>query len=72
MLFIINSTEDETKRTYEEMTGVGSPNWDVMPSYHNPHVSEDRILCDIEENSERTVTGRQLSTWIDSNRSGNS
>lgn len=49
MQFIINSTDDEIKRSYEKMTGVGSTNWDGMPSSHNPHVGEDRILSGIEE-----------------------
>ena len=49
MQFIINSTDDEIKRTYEKMTGVGSTNWDGMPSSHNVHTGEDRILTGIEE-----------------------
>ena len=49
MQFIITSTDDEIKRSYEKMTGVGSPTWDGMPSSHNPHVGEDRILSGIEE-----------------------
>ena len=36
MQFIINSTDDEIKRTYEKMTSVGSPKWDGMPHAHNP------------------------------------
>ena len=31
MQFILSSTGDEIKRTYEKMTGIGSPNYDGMP-----------------------------------------
>ena len=40
MQFIINSTDDEIKRTYEKMTSVGSPKWDGMPHAHNPNAVE--------------------------------
>ena len=49
MQFIINSTDDEIKRTYDKMTGVGSPKWDGMPRVHNPQAGEERILTAIEE-----------------------
>ena len=49
MQFIINSTDDEIKRTYEKMSSVGSPTWDGTPSSHNVHAGEDRILNGIEE-----------------------
>ena len=40
MQFILSSTGDEIKRTYEKMTGIGSPNYDGMP---------DRIIKNIDE-----------------------
>lgn len=49
MQFIISSTDDEIKRTYDKMTGVGSPKWDGMPRVHNPQAGEERILTAIEE-----------------------
>lgn len=65
MLFIINSTDDEIKRTYEKMTGVGSPNWDVMPSNHNPHESEDRVLSGIKEIDILNERYRQAVEYMD-------
>lgn len=49
MQFIINSTDDEIKRTYEKMTSVSSPKWDGMPHAHNPQAGEDRVLKTIAE-----------------------
>ena len=49
MQFIIDSTDDEIKRTYEKMTGVGSPSWDGMPGSNDVHAGEERILTGIEE-----------------------
>ena len=49
MQFIINCTDDEIKRTYDKMTGVGSPKWDGIPRVHNPQAGEERILTAIEE-----------------------
>lgn len=49
MQFIINSTDDEIKRTYEKMTSVASPKWDCMPRTHNPNAAEERILNGIAE-----------------------
>ena len=49
MQFIINSTDDEIKRTYEKMTSVGSPKWDGMPHAHNPNAREERLLNGIVE-----------------------
>ena len=49
MQFIINSTDDEIKRTYEKMTSIGSPKWDGMPRTHNPQAGEERILAGIAE-----------------------
>ena len=49
MQFIINSTDDEIKRAYDQMSGIGSPSWDDMPKAHNPQAGEDRILKGIEE-----------------------
>ena len=49
MRFIIGSTDDEVKRTYDEMVTLGSPKWDGMPRSYNPHAGEDRILKAIDE-----------------------
>ena len=49
MQFIINSTDDEIKRTYEKMTGVGSPKWDGMPHASNPKAGEERLVSTISE-----------------------
>jgi hypothetical protein len=49
MQFIINSTDDEIKRTYEKMTGVGSPKWDGMPHASNPKAREERLISAISE-----------------------
>ena len=49
MQFIINSTDDEIKQTYEKMASIPSPQWDGMPRVHNPNATEDRILSGIEE-----------------------
>ena len=49
MQFIINSTDDEIKRTYEKMTSVGSPKWDGMPHAHNPKAGEERLISAISE-----------------------
>ena len=49
MQFIINSTDDEIKRTYEKMTSVGSPKWDGMPRTHNPQAGEQRLINAISE-----------------------
>ena len=49
MQFIINSTDDEIKRTYEKMTSVGSPKWDGMPHAHNPRAGEERLISAISE-----------------------
>ena len=49
MQFIINSTDDEIKRTYEKMTGIGSPNYDGMPHAHNRNAGEERLLNGIVE-----------------------
>ena len=49
MQFIINSTDDEIKRTYEKMTSVGSPKWDGMPHAHNPKAGEERMINAIAE-----------------------
>ena len=46
MQFIINSTDDEIKRTYEKMTSVGSPKWDGMPHAHNPNAGEERLFAE--------------------------
>ena len=49
MQFILSSTGDEIKRTYEKMTGIGSPNYDGMPKACNPQAAEDRIIKNIDE-----------------------
>ena len=49
MQFIINTTDDEIKRTYDKMSGISSPRWDGMPRVHNPQASEERILNAIDE-----------------------
>ncbi len=49
MQFIINSTDDEIKRTYEKMTSVASPKWDGMPRTHNPNAGEERLINAIAE-----------------------
>ena len=49
MQFILSSTDDEIKRTYDKMAGVGSPNWDGMPKACNPQAAEDRIIKNIDE-----------------------
>ena len=49
MQFIINTTDDEIKRTYDKMSGVSSPRWDGMPRVHNPQATEERILNAIDE-----------------------
>jgi hypothetical protein len=49
MQFIINSTDDEIKRTYEKMTSIGSPKWDGMPRTHNPQAGEERLINAISE-----------------------
>ena len=53
MQFILSSTGDEIKRTYEKMTGIGSPNYDGMPKacnpQANPQAAEDRIIKNIDE-----------------------
>ena len=49
MQFIINTTDDEIKRTYDKMSGVSSPRWDGMPRVHNPQATEEHILNAIDE-----------------------
>ena len=49
MQFIINTTDDEVKNTYDKMGSVASPRWDGMPRVHNPQAGEDRMLNLIEE-----------------------
>ena len=49
MQFILSSTGDEIKRTYEKMTGIGSPSYDGMPKACNPQAAEDRIIKNIDE-----------------------
>ena len=49
MQFIISSTDDEIKRTYEKMTGVGSPKWDGMPHARDPKAGEERLVSTISE-----------------------
>ena len=49
MQFIINSTDDEIKKTYEKMTSLGNPKWDGTPRTHNPQAGEERILKAIDE-----------------------
>ena len=49
MQFIINNTDAEIKRTYEQMTSVGSPKWDGMPRTHNPQAAEERMVSAIAE-----------------------
>lgn len=49
MQFIIESTDDEIKNTYDKMSSVSSPKWDGMPKAHNPNANEERILKGIEE-----------------------
>ena len=49
MQFILSSTDEEIKRTYEKMTGIGSPNYDGMPKACNPQAAEDRIIKNIDE-----------------------
>ena len=73
MQFILSSTGDEIKRTYEKMTGIGSPNYDGMPKACNPQAAEDRIIKNIDEiDIIKERTGRQLSTWTGSSRRGKS
>ncbi len=49
MQFIISSTDDEIKRTYEKMTSIGSPKLDGMPRTHNPQAGEERMISTIAE-----------------------
>ena len=49
MKFILGSTDDEVKRTYEKMTSISSPKWDGMPHVCNPQAGEDRLISTISE-----------------------
>ena len=49
MQFILSSTDDEIKRTYEKMVGVGSPRWDGMPHTRTPQAGEERLVNAIDE-----------------------
>ncbi len=49
MSFIIESTDDEVKATYERMEGIRGSQFDGMPHSHNPQATEGRIISGIEE-----------------------
>ena len=79
MQFILSSTGDEIKRTYEKMTGIGSPNYDGMPKACNPQAAEDRIIKNIDEIDIIKERYRQaveymdwFNTWTGSSRRGKS
>ena len=75
MQFILSSTGDEIKRTYEKMTGIGSPNYDGMPKACNPQAAEDRIIKNIDEIDiikERYRQAVEYMDWFNSNTYGSS
>ena len=49
MQFIITSTDDEIKNTYDKMSGLGSASMSGLPRTRNPQAGEDRIINAIEE-----------------------
>lgn len=49
MKFIMESTDDEIKKSYEGMLNVGSQQIDGMPHVHNPKAGEERITKGIDE-----------------------
>ena len=68
MQFIINTTDDEIKRTYDKMSGVSSPRWDGMPRVHNPQATEERILNAIDESEvlkERYRQAVEYMNWFE-------
>ncbi len=65
MQFIINSTDDEIRRTYEKVIGVGSPNQDGMPRVHNPQAGEERLINTIAEIDLLKERYRQAGEYMD-------
>ena len=72
MQFILSSTGDEIKRTYEKMTGIGSPNYDGMPKACNPQAAEDRIIKNIDEIDIIKERYRQAVEYMDWFKTGSS
>jgi len=65
MQFIIKSTDDEIRRSYDKMSSLGSPRWDGMPHAHNPQAGEERILNSIEEIDVLKERYRQAMEYMD-------
>lgn len=49
MRFIIENTDDEIKKVYSGMTGLGSPGMDGLPHAHDPKAGEERLVSSLDE-----------------------
>ncbi len=65
MNFIIKSTDDEIRRTYEKMSDIPGSNWDGTPKAYNPQAGQDHIINVIEEIDVLKERYRQAVEYMD-------
>lgn len=67
MQFIIDSTENEIRDAYEDMTSLKAVNLNGLPKAHNPKAGEDSIINSIEKISvleTRYNTAMEYMRWF--------
>lgn len=67
MKHIIDHTDEEIRRVYSRIAGVGSPAIEKMPSANNPQAGEERMIKGIEEIDvlrERLRQAKEYMAWF--------